>query len=307
MESMIGVRLKRFERTPDGVALRVTERDIEIIRHVARFRFLSSRQIGVLVGDAGRVPRRLQSLFHNGYLDRPKAQLVYYGASGSERMVYGLGAKGAALLAERDGTSTDKLRWTQKNKEAKQLFIKHTVAVADVLITLERACTPETGLRFVGEDEILEFAPDATQRMKNPTKVSARVIHKGKPYDLSIVPDAIFSLVETDGDKRKQYNFFLELDTGTMPITRKAASLTTLHRQTSLMSKFLTYAQAHADRQMRERFGWGSFRVLVVTGEGRVASINGIVANVDFAQVKKLIHVSRVRELGRVAELLGSN
>ena len=55
---MNGTRLKRFERTPDAVALRVTERDIGIIHHVARFRFLSSRQIGILVGDAGRVPRR---------------------------------------------------------------------------------------------------------------------------------------------------------------------------------------------------------------------------------------------------------
>ena len=204
-------------------------------------------------------------------------------------MVYGLGAKGAALLAERDGINTDKLRWTQKNKEAKQLFIKHTVAVADVLITLERACTPETGLRFVGEDEILEHAPEATQRMRNPTKVSARVVHKGKPYDLSIVPDAIFALVETEGEKRKQYNFFLELDTGTMPITRKAATLTTLHRQTSLMSKFLTYAQAHADRQMRERFGWGSFRVLVVTTAHRCESIDKSIQDTLAVDRSKLV------------------
>ena len=162
-------RLKRFERTPDALALRVTPRDIAILRHVARYRFLSSRQIATLVGDAGRVPRRLQTLFHNGYLDRPKAQLVYYGAAGSERMIYGLGQQGRRRCSPRPmARCSERLRWTQKNHEAKQLFIKHTVAVADVLITLEQACTPESGLRFVGEDEILEHAPEATQAHEEP-------------------------------------------------------------------------------------------------------------------------------------------
>jgi Replication-relaxation len=272
---MSGARLKRFERTPAAIVFRVTPRDITIMRHVARFRFVSSRQIALLVGDSGRVPRRLQALFHNGYLDRPKAQLVYYGTAGSERMIYGLGREGAKLLAQTDGGMTDHLRWTQKNKEAKQLFIKHTVAVADALITIERACTPESGLRFVGQEEI---------------KVAARVTHHGKTYDLALVPDAIFSLVETAGENRKQYNYFLELDTGTMPITRKVSTLAGNNRQTSLMSKFLTYTQAHTDRSMRERFGWSSFRVLVVTTEGRVENIAKI--RDLAARFKQLVRVS---------------
>ena len=45
------------------------------------------------------------------------------------------------------------------------------------------------------------------------------------------------------------------------------------------MSKFLTYAQAHADRQMRERFGWGSFRVLVVTTEERASGLEHEIAD----------------------------
>ena len=47
-----GERRKRFERdADDALPLRLTERDIEIVRHVARHRFLRSDHIEHLVGD----------------------------------------------------------------------------------------------------------------------------------------------------------------------------------------------------------------------------------------------------------------
>ena len=95
-----GERRKRYDREmSDALPMRLTERDIEIVRHVARHRFLRSDHIEQLVGDTARIPRRLQALFNNGYLDRPKAQLIYYAKSGSERMAYGLGQKGADAAA----------------------------------------------------------------------------------------------------------------------------------------------------------------------------------------------------------------
>ncbi len=82
-------RKKRFERDPDHVpSMRLTERDVAIIRHVSRHRFLNSKQIITLVGESPRIVRRLEAMFRCGYLDRPKAQLVYYGKAGSEPLVY---------------------------------------------------------------------------------------------------------------------------------------------------------------------------------------------------------------------------
>jgi hypothetical protein len=69
-------RRKRYHRASDRpVAL--TERDIDIIAHVARHRFLRSDHVAALVGGSQqRILRRLRLLFDNGYLDRPTAQLT---------------------------------------------------------------------------------------------------------------------------------------------------------------------------------------------------------------------------------------
>lgn len=61
-------RSKRFERDPDHApAMRLTPRDVAIIRHVSRHRFLNSKQIIELVGDSPRIVRRLESLFRGAY------------------------------------------------------------------------------------------------------------------------------------------------------------------------------------------------------------------------------------------------
>jgi hypothetical protein len=53
---------------------------------------LRSHQIIALIGgSAQNLSRRLQWLFHHGYLERPRAQLQYYERSGSQTIAYGLG------------------------------------------------------------------------------------------------------------------------------------------------------------------------------------------------------------------------
>src|SRR5476649_1300693 len=93
-------RLPRFRRVPEAPTMRLTPRDLEILRHVARHRFLNSAQIAALTGgSAQQLLRRLQRLFHSGYLDRPRAQLSYFTTDGSRPMVYGLARAGARALA----------------------------------------------------------------------------------------------------------------------------------------------------------------------------------------------------------------
>ncbi len=73
-----------------------------------------------------------------------------------------------------------------------------------------------------------------------------------------------FSRFEANGDNRKQYNNFLELDTGTMPILRRAPSLTQKHRQSSLMAKILSYTRIPC----RSAWDSGSPRVGQFSGSG---------------------------------------
>jgi hypothetical protein len=65
--------------------------------------------------------------------------------------------------------------------------------------------------------------------------------------------------VLANGDRR---HFMVEIDRGTMPITRRNLL------QTSFEQKMRAYLIAHTAKQ-HERFGWKSFRVLTVTTDLR--------------------------------------
>ena len=87
-------RRPRFSRTaPDPIQL--TTDDIAIIGHVARHRFLRSTHLARLIPHRSykKLIERLAALYHNGYLDRPRAQLDAYARSGSAPMVYALGGR----------------------------------------------------------------------------------------------------------------------------------------------------------------------------------------------------------------------
>lgn len=268
MTLMTPKRTKRFERDPDYVPhMRLTARDVAILRHVSRHRFLNSQQIAKLVGESPRIVRRLQSLFAEGYLDRPRAQLVYYGKSGSEPLVYGIGRLGAKVLADQHEDTHDAFRWTLKNKRAGQIFVQHTIEAADILVRLATATRTTAHIKLITEDQILTEVPAATREMAKPHRLSADVEHNGKRFRLSVIPDGVFALEFGDGvlEPIERSNFLLELDRETMPVMRKAKSLGKEGRQTSMLSKFLTYHRAWRDGLHRDRYGWENFRVLTVT------------------------------------------
>src|SRR5579864_6076644 len=121
-------RRPRFRRASQPPAFQLTDDDIEIIRHLARHRFLRSTHIATLVNrSVDRTNDRLMRLFHAGYIDRPRAQLDYYWKSGSAPLIYALADRGVRLLTERDGVSFGNLEWSRKNREAGRPFIEHQI------------------------------------------------------------------------------------------------------------------------------------------------------------------------------------
>jgi hypothetical protein len=68
-------RRPRFRRASEPPAFRLTDDDVEIVRQLARHRFLKSTHIAALVGRSlDRTIDRLLRLFHAGYIDRPRAR-----------------------------------------------------------------------------------------------------------------------------------------------------------------------------------------------------------------------------------------
>src|SRR5438477_12633042 len=132
-------RRARFQRD-DPPPMRLTPDDLSVIRHVAKHRFLrSTHLISLLDRPAKKLLERLAALYHNAYLDRPRAQLDYYATAGSAPIIYGLGNKGAAILTEVDSMPAAKVDWTDKNRTVGRIFIEHTLLTADLMVAFEYA------------------------------------------------------------------------------------------------------------------------------------------------------------------------
>ena len=253
-------RQVRFTRAPTPIRFRLTNRDTAILRWIARYRFLSSRQIARLDGGSHQnVRRRLRLLFDAGCVDRPQAQiaqLAHVRDVGNWPLTYGLGKEGARLLAELGDRVNDKLDWQHKNR-ATALFIAHTLETADAMIAFDFACRLHGDLRLVDHHDLLPHMPHATQAMKHPFSCRVLAAHPETraPVSITVVPDRLFSIVRPD---RTRHNFALELDRGTMDIKARQ-----FIGKSSFRRKLIGYWQAW--RQERHEALWGFRSFLVVT------------------------------------------
>ena len=252
--SPLATRRPRFRRAPNSTAFRVTSDDIAIIRHIARCRFLRSTHIAALVGRSlDRTNDRLCHLFHAGYIDRPRAQLDHYPSAGSAPMVYALADRGARLLRERSGFDLASIEWSRHNREATRPFIEHQLEIADFKIAM-RLAAEQAGHRFLDAEDIL------IRNASTPFAMRVTIAHHGSRREIGLVPDLGFSIELASGAHR---NFLVEIDRGTMPITR--ATLT----QTSIERKLLGYVAARAARKCDRLFKWKAWRMLIVTTDRR--------------------------------------
>ena len=252
-------RRPRFERAPVHPMI-LTPRDLEILRAVHRHRLLRSTHLVALSGGSRQATlRRLQLLFHHGYLDRPPMQLDWY-ARGSEPLVYALGNRGAEILEAEGGVRRDGVRWDTKNRNLSRVFLHHTLAIAEAMVAFEVACRSREGMQFIPPEEILTRAPAETRCLRLPFRWQVAVRWGGKPYRLGIEPDRIFGLrFEGEPEGRNLAFFFLEADRGTMPVARKGLA------QTSFLRKLLAYQETWRQGLHKAHLGIPNFRVLTVT------------------------------------------
>jgi hypothetical protein len=256
-------RLPRFKRVPIIAPMQLTERDREIIRFVYRHRFLRSPQIIALAGGSSQqVLRRLQLLYHYGYLERPHAQIDYFRRGGSHHMVYGLGNKGASLLKQELSVASQQLSWSENNRSLGRTFLEHALLVSDVMVGLELACRKNGQIRLLTEEALLVNGKTRHKLFRWKVNIDANI-------KLSVVPDRAFALEFSDASgKTQRAFFFLEADRGTMPVTRGTFS------QTSFFRKLLAYEATWSQSIHSRRFGFNRFRVLTVTmSAARVKSL----------------------------------
>lgn len=265
------VRRPRFRRASEPLAFRITAGDVEILRQLARHRFLRSTHIAALVRRSlDRTNDRLARLFHGGYIDRPRAQLDFYPTSGSVPMVYALSDRGARLLCEQDTFAVAHRTWRKRNREAGRPFIEHQLEVMDFYVGLELATRDRTDVACISPEELIAAMPESTRTAQNPIAMRVKVTQQGTTQTIGIVPDLIFGLRYPDGSRRC---FMVEIDRGTMPIIRAYPT------QTSFERKMRGYLSAHASQQHERQFGWKTFRVLTITTDSvRIRSMQDVLS-----------------------------
>lgn len=217
----------------------------------------------VVRGSEQGIVRRLGLLYHHGYLTRPPAQRRFYEREMNVPMVYGITKKGhtALLKAERlqEGAPVN------SSNMAGGLFLEHTIEVADFVIGFE-AESRKTG-RVLSDTEVFHKAPKEPAKPIGAFKWTVEVQDGGERRRLTVIPDAVVG-VEEGGDPKQRVIYLIEVDRGTMPVSRRSLE------QTSLRRKVIGYNETWKQSTLREKFGWRRWRVLTVVGlESRLARL----------------------------------
>lgn len=233
----------------------ITERDHAILQAIYRHRFLRSSHIVALAeGSSQQILRRLQRLFHHGYVTRPRCQLNFFYRSGNVPIVYGISNKGVRELIslvpelDRKDSRTD---WTAKNNAVQHLYLQHTLLVSDIMVAMETYFCDHPSVRFILPEDLF---PLRSTPIAWPVKSSS-----GRSS--SIYPDAVFALENLDSSgKQKRCYYFVEADTGTMPIERKESS-----KATSFARKLEFYSETWKQNLHKSELGINRFQLLTVT------------------------------------------
>ncbi|HZP75406.1 MAG TPA: replication-relaxation family protein [Pseudolabrys sp.] len=258
MDAAARERRRFFERPASPREMRITVRDIELLRNISRLRLASGAQLAALDGgSAQNVSRSLLALFENGYVERPVAQVTTrFLYKGSRPTIYGLTRKGAALLRKHGADVRRRLLdGIDKERGAGWRFIEHTVAVSEFLVSLELALKDRTDVRLLERGEILEDAPKS--KRDRLVKLEASIRIGGSLRKNAAVPDALFGL--RFDDETESY-FMLEIDRGEMPVERYKNTY-----RTYFAKKMLTYLEASRQQRHIHDLGLPNFRVLTVT------------------------------------------
>jgi hypothetical protein len=224
----IAERLPRYRRAAptEQPRFRLQDRDREIISLVHDFRVIPSGHIQRLIeGSDQKILRRLQVLFHGDYIDR-------INLGNNEEIAYGLGNRGADLLADMGRIERRRIDWGQKNRQLTERFLEHAMMVTDfrAILTLALRAMPDIAIQTWMRDGELRDEVLVDFR-KSP-----------------VVPDGYFVL-ERRGQKA---HYLLEGDQSTMSGRR-------------FSRKLKAYLGYWREGRCREKLDASYFRVLTLT------------------------------------------
>ena len=245
-------KFKRSSRPPKKKIV-IQPRDIEIFKDLADYRFLDARQIELLHPGKGGPRynlRRLQYLYHHGFIDRPPSQLSYYRTR--RRIIYALGKKGADAIYDGKPELRGRIDWQKKNSEVKFPFLDHAMMISDFRVALSLSLKKHPSARLIAWRQGEELRDHVA-------------LKEGR---VAVVADAFFTI-----EKGKVLmHFFLEADRSTMTLDR-------------FLRKLQAYWKWWQRGGHEKKFNIKNFRVLTVTiSEDRKKHLQEISKQADSKQ-----------------------
>lgn len=250
----------RRRHAPPPPALRLTPRDLEILRAVNRYRFLRTGQLQRLLFPEASLQatrRRLRKLCHPAY--------AYLGRIGRQQQV-GDGGAETAFFLERAGRELlanmgeTIIPYPRGGKDCPGiLFLEHALELSEFRVRLELALARQAQLRlhrFVSEHELKEHVSRALRR--EAYRLYQRLTHPRTGREYVVFPDALFVLAGTGRLSEHRRLFFLEIDRGT-------------ERLAMIREKVIGYHLLHGSGAFRKFGDHDAFRVLLQTNSVRRA------------------------------------
>jgi hypothetical protein len=280
-------RNSRWSRDPvtdqTGAAVTVypTERDIDIFRLLARFRYLPASYIHAFVGGSEKaLSRRLNLLTRkpNLYLARP-VQQRHRADANYRPLIYELDDRGIRALRDR-GLAV-------AAKSHRRNFI-HDLMVAQIAASIELGARERSSVRLIGLSEILakESTPTALRESAIPTAISVSYAFRGQTRTERIIADAQPFGVERTIDGKRSYLFFpgIEADCSTEPIDASDSE------RSSIARKFCAYLAIAEQGLHRIHFGFPNFFVpFVTTSAARMSSMMDVLDRLTDGRGSKIL------------------
>jgi hypothetical protein len=244
-------RRSRFVRTPEESPMIVQERDMEILKALYDYRFLTTSQVtGLFFSSRSKALRRLRQLYDNGFVARIFRPVVV----GSAEIIYCLDTQGVNALARRLGVDRGEINWSRRSfSRLKSLFLDHALTVNQFRVAIQVAASdsPDAALLFWKYDNELQTKNERgiliSDRVADPEDPTRRI---------RVTPDAFLGLSTARG---KAY-FFLEADLGT-------------EDNYQFKKKMQGYLKYYTDGHYRQKYGHRAFRVLTTTTTGRLPNL----------------------------------
>jgi hypothetical protein len=270
-------RLPRSQRAKpeDLPAFGITSRDYLIVKAVCQYRALTTDQVERLFFSSSSQPsltkgkskinprcqRRLQLLFHHGFLYRSKQPQRF--VEENKPLVYFLDTQGIELLAEDEGLIPADLTLDMRNIESATL--QHLILSNEVRIAVEQAARLKGWIIEKWLDERTLKSP----QMKDTITLTGP---EGGKRSAAVVPDGYFKLSTGSGEP---WHHFIEIDRGT--VTGRAAQW----GRRDWSHKIQAYIEYVASGKYQTRYQAKGMRVLTITtGEKRLAHLKEITEGV---------------------------